>query len=203
LLKARKGGVWDDGHSHGVAAPGGPLPAETDKSAAFDAHVWLDPELAGLIATALVRELAAIDPRHAARYAENGGRLQAELAALDSELRAQLAPVSRVPFVVLHDAYQYLERRYGLAALGSVAVDPHLPPGAARLRELSARVAKSDARCIFSEPQFPSRLAETLAAGGRRRAVLDPMGVGAQPGPALYFEMMRGMGRSLRDCLGD
>ena len=190
LLKARKGGVWDDGHSQG-----GDL-------SPWDAHVWLDPELAGLIAAALVRELMAMDPPRAPLYRQNGERLQAELAALDGELRAQLAPVARVPFVVLHDAYQYLERRYGLAALGAVAVDPYLPPGAARLRDLSARVAMSDARCIFSEPQFPSRLAETLAAGGRRRAVLDPIGVDAKPGPALYFHMMRGLGRSLRDCLG-
>jgi zinc transport system substrate-binding protein len=190
LLKARKGGAWAGGHSHGGAA------------SPWDAHVWLDPELAGLIAAALVRELTAVDPPRAALYAENGGRLRAELAALDRELEAQLAPIKRAPFVVLHDAYQYLERRYGLAALGAVAVDPHLPPGAARLRELAASIAATDARCVFNEPQFPSRLAETLAAGGRRQAVLDPLGVGLKPGPALYFDMMRGLGRSFRDCLG-
>jgi zinc transport system substrate-binding protein len=189
LLKARKGGVWGDGHDHVGAS-------------AWDAHVWLDPELAGLVAAALARELAAADPPNAARYRENDARLQAELVVLDGELRAQLSPVARVPFVVMHDAYQYFERRYGLAALGAVAMDPHLAPGAARLRDLQALIAKSNARCIFSEPQFPSRLAETLAAGGRRRAVLDPIGIDAAPGRAHYFHMMRAMGGALRDCLG-
>ena len=120
----------------------------------------------------------------------------------DAELTAQLAPVRGVPYVVFHDAYQYFERRYGLAAAGSVAVSPERSPGARRVREVRGKILSLGARCVFGEPQFPPALLATLTEGtGARTGELDPLGAGLNAGPEAWFELMRTLAGSLADCL--
>ena len=55
---------------------------------------------------------------------------------------------------------------------------------------------------MFSEPQFSPRLvAATVADAGAALGELDPIGAELPTGPELYFEMMRGNARALRECL--
>jgi zinc transport system substrate-binding protein len=48
--------------------------------------------------------------------------------------------------IVFHDAYHYLERRYGLAATGSVTVAPERKPGARRVEEIRAMIRAAGRR---------------------------------------------------------
>jgi zinc transport system substrate-binding protein len=117
-------------------------------------------------------------------------------------LRWKLEPVRGMPFLVFHDAYQYLEHRYGMTAVGAVAIDPERPPGARHLAELRRRIAGTGARCVFAEPQFKPDLVEPLREGTPVRAgVLDPLGADLPPGPGHYEALMRALGESLRTCL--
>lgn len=195
-LPARRGGVWaQDDHAHHRKDT---APAHR----AFDSHVWLDPANAQIIARAAARALAAADPANRETYAANAARLDVRLGALDAELKARLAPVAALPYVVFHDAYQYFERRYGLRAIGAVSVGPGRQPGARRLREIRARLRETGARCLFREPQFEPALAHTLVAGtGVRIGILDPLGADLAPGPEAYFTLMRRLADGLRDCL--
>jgi len=193
LLPARAGGAWPasrdhDGGEHGLARA--------------DMHVWLDPHNARAMVAAIAAALSAIDPARADAYQTNEARLDARLVALDGRLGAILAPVHDRPYVVFHDAYQYLERRYRLAAVGAVAVSPGRPPGARRVREIRDRIRTLGARCVFTEPQFEPRLAAILVAGsGSQTGVLDPLGVGLAAGEETYFLLMERLARSLADCL--
>lgn len=167
-----------------------------------DAHVWLDTGNARVMIDAIARTLAEIDPDHADRYEENARALTAGLDALDAELSERLAPVADAPFIVFHDAFQYLERQFGLNAVGSITVAPERLPGAARLREIRGRIAESDARCVFREPQFESALIATVVEGTAAEiGVLDPLGADFAPGPDGYFDMMRSNAGALVDCL--
>ena len=188
LLPSRSGGTWTGGHAH--------VRKNTDP------HVWLAPANARAIAAAIAAALADADPAHADIYRANGRRLSARLEALEAEMKSALAPVKDRPFVVFHDAYQYLENAFGLNAIGAVAVAPEKPPGPKALAALRARIKATGARCVFREPQFPAKLAETVAEKtGARIAVLDPEGIVGAPGASLYFELMRANARSLVDCL--
>ena len=209
LLKPRAGGVWE-AHRHDVdetaaaddhgAAAGGDHDA--DPHAAYDSHLWLDPENARRLVAPIVQTLSEADPDHAALYAANGAALDRRLRDLDRELASALAPAKDVPFIVFHDAYQYLEARYGLTGVGSITVSPEQPPGAKRLQEIRRKVEDQQARCVFREPNFAPTLVDNMISGtAARTGVLDPEGAGLTEGPDLYFALMRGLAQSLRLCL--
>lgn len=198
-LPAREGGAWEeDEHDHAHDHASGPIP-----DAEVDGHLYLDPENAKAIVRAIVAALSARDTANAGRYAANGERMLSRLDALDAELRDTLAPVRGKPFIVFHDAYQYLEQRYGLNAVGSVTVSPERLPGARRLHLLREKIAALKAVCVFAEPQFEPALVQTITEGTSAKiATLDPLGTALPPGPDAYAEILRGLGRSLVDCLG-
>lgn len=222
LRPRRRGAVWEDHHDHGAEArdrgragdhdhdharehreDGHGHARERGEDDGWDAHIWLDPRNAEAMADAMAGALAKLDPERAALYRANAADLGTRLRALDQELRRDLAGIKDKGFIVFHDAWQYFEARYGLNGLGSVAVDPEHPVGAQTLAAVGRRLAESDARCIFREPQFAPALVHRLAADtGAKVGVLDPLGATVDDGPALYFRTMRAIAAGLRDCLG-
>ena len=190
LLPPREGGVWD-AHDHDEA-----------EHEALDGHVWLDPRNAKAMVAAITAALAARDPAHALAYKANGEALQSKLDQLDAEIEARLASVKDVPFIVFHDAFQYLERRYGLAGVGSITVSPEQPPGAMRLQAIQEAIVAQGARCAFREPNFAPAVVDTVIAGtAARTGILDPEGAALTDGPDMYFELMRENAEALRSCL--
>ena len=200
VLAGRDGGAWsghDHAHGHGHRHAHGAAGA-----AEIDGHLWLDPANARAIVVAVADALATRDPANASRYQANAAAQAERLTALEAELATRLAPVAATPFLVFHDAYQYLERRYGLNAVGAIAISPERKPGARRIRALRQRVAQAKARCVFSEPQFdPSVVATVLEGGAARTAVLDPLGTPIADGPGLYPALMRRIADVLVGCL--
>jgi len=203
LLPGRAGGAWEahaDPPSGGAAREHG-HPAGHE-AAGLDGHLWLDPENARAIVRIAAEELGRLDPGHRGRYAANAARMLARIEALDVELRGALSPVGGIPFIVFHDAYQYFEKRYGLRAVGSVTLSPERRPGARRVREIRERIRGLGARCVFSEPQFPSAILATLLEGtNTRTGTLDPEGADLPAGPDAWFSLMRSLGASLVQCL--
>ncbi len=191
LLPARAGGAWEaDENGHHASA------------LEQDGHLWLDPGNAEAVVRLAAERLAAHDPANAERYRLNAAAALQRIEALDARLSQRLAAVRAVPFVVFHDAYQYLERRYRLAAIGSITVSPEQRPGARRLLAIRAKIKALDARCVFSEPQFEPRLVQTMTAGtSARSGMLDPEGAALAPGPELYDRLMTGLADALVQCL--
>lgn len=195
LLPARVGGTWErheeDEHGH-----------EAHDEASLDAHFWLDPENAKRTVEIIRTTLSKIDPEHSAAYTRNAQGLAQRLDALDAELRTALQPVQRIPFIVFHDAYQYLETRYGLDAIGSITVSAEQRPSARRVAEIRAKIKAANVRCVFHEPQFPTTLIATIVEGANvRTGTLDPLGAQLTPGPEAYFELMRNAAGALQRCL--
>lgn len=167
-----------------------------------DMHLWLDPHNAEAFAAAIVAALAEADPAHAETYRANGEALAARLEALTAELETTLEPVHDRPFVVFHDAYQYLEHRFDLNTVGSITVSPDVQPGARRIADMQDTIRGLGAACVFAEPQFEPRLVEAVIAGtGARPGVLDPLGADLADGLDLYFDLMRRNAQALADCL--
>lgn len=167
-----------------------------------DGHVWLDPENARILARRIAHVLGKRFPPFAAQFERNRAALDARLVTLDAELKTATAPVAAVPFAVYHDAYQYFEHRYGLKAVGSLVVSPDLPISGKRLGNVRRQVAQLKAACVFGEPQSDPRLLQTIVEGtSTRTGILDAEGLALEPGPDLYFTLMRTLARDLRACL--
>ena len=164
--------------------------------------MWLDPINAKAIVHEIEEALVKTDPKNAKKYEANADRIAGELDQLVTELRAQLQPVQDKGFIVFHDAYQYFEQRFGVSAIGSLTVSPEVMPGAERVSDLRNKIRDLKATCVFSEPQFEPKLLTTLVEGtGARTGVLDPLGASLTKGPDLYFQLVREMARSLKECL--
>lgn len=203
LLKAREGGVWEgEDDDHGHDKPG--AHKDEHKHGEIDGHVWLDADNGAAILRAAARELSLLDPANAAIYAANRDRALASLKALDADLRRQLAPLKGKRFIVSHDQLQYFEKRYGLAAAGSISISPDRPPSARRLYSIRSRILKGEVVCVFGEPQIPDRLVKTAVEGtNARTGTIDTDGgAGIPEGKDAYFTMMRNLGKALADCLG-
>ncbi|NBR01828.1 MAG: zinc ABC transporter substrate-binding protein, partial [Alphaproteobacteria bacterium] len=146
--------------------------------------------------------LSEADPDNAAAYAANADKVMGKLDSLVAEIDAELQPVKGRGYIVFHDAYQYFETRFGMTAVGSITVSPEVLPGAERVAELQEKVRHLNATCVFSEPQFEPKLVATVTENtDAGTGVLDPLGASVTDGPDLYFTLIRGMARSLKDCL--
>lgn len=220
LLPAREGGVWeshdhreaerrhgdhDDDHAETQAKHDdhGHAKAHGQHKETHNPHIWLDPKNAIVAVDHIAKVLSETDRANAAQYKANAERLNARLAELDAELREQTKPLRGQPYLVFHDAYPYFENSYGLTPAGAITVSPERQPGARRLGEIRAKVRDLGAVCVFSEPQFQPKLIGTIVEGtDLRPGVLDPLGANLEPGPNLYFTLMRNMAEALRGCLG-
>ena len=79
------------------------------------------------------------------------------------------------------------------AAVGS------LGDGVSQMQE---KVRQLGATCVFAEPQFEPKLISVITEGtAAKSATLDPEAATLEPGPDLYFKLMRGIAGSLKDCL--
>lgn len=197
-LPAREGGAWETPHDHGAGAHG-----EIKEAHGYhDPHVWLDPANGRAIVALVADTLARMDAGNAPVYRANAARMIQDLKALEQEIADLVIPIRDVPFIVFHDAYQYFEARFGVNAAGSISVSPERRPSARRLVDIRARIATSRAACIFTEPQFPPRLAETAREGTPARLdTLDPLGADIEPGPDAYATLLRRLASSLVSCL--
>ena len=170
----------------------------------FDMHVWLDPGNSGRIVDVVEEALVAADPANAAAYRRNADAMRQRISGHVADIRERLEPLHDRSFIVFHDGYQYFERAFALSGAGSITVDPARPPGARRLAELREALEERHVVCVFSEPQFEPDLVRTVTEGlGVRTAALDPLGVGIDPGPDAWFEIMDDLASAFEDCLGD
>lgn len=178
----------DDGHDHDEGE--------------YDMHLWLDPANAKAMAVEIGKTLMTADPGNAKTYQDNTKKLVDNIDSLDKEIAATVEPIKDKPFVVFHDAYQYFEHRYGVKTAGSITVSPENTPGADRIKQIHAKVKELNATCVFAEPQFEPKLVKVVTEGTNAKSgTLDPEAGTLKAGPDLYFQMMRGIATSLKDCL--
>ena len=196
-LKLRHFG--EDSHSHSEDAD------EHDhdhRPGTLDAHLWLSPVNARVIATKMATDLSAVDPLNAARYQTNLKTFTARLDALDVRLKSRLAGVAGKPYFVFHEAFDYFEDAYGLKHAGVFTVAAEVQPGAQHVAAMRTRLQEVGKTCVFSEPPLRPRLAETLVAGlPVKLAELDALG-GYTPATAQgYEQMLEKLGNDLAGCL--
>lgn len=167
-----------------------------------DAHLWLSPVNARVIADKMADDLSAADPANAERYQSNAKAFDERLDALDLRLKKRLASVEGKPYFVFHEAFDYFEDAYGLKHTGVFSVATEVQPGAQHVAAMRKRLQEVGKTCVFSEPPLRPRLAETLVAGlPVKLAELDALG-GYTPATAQgYEQVLEKLGNDLAGCL--
>ncbi|MHC8297170.1 zinc ABC transporter substrate-binding protein [Pseudomonas sp. LB3P58] len=196
-LKLRR--FAEDSHSHAEEAD------EHDhdhRPGSLDAHLWLSPVNARVIATKMAADLSAADPANTARYQSNLKAFDERLDAMDLRLKARLAGIAGKPYFVFHEAFDYFEDAYGLKHTGVFSVAAEVQPGAQHVAAMRTRLQEVGKTCVFSEPPLRPRLAETLVAGlPVKLAELDALG-GYTPATAQgYEQVLEKLGNDLAGCL--
>ena len=196
-LKLRR--FAEDSHSHAEEADDHD---HDHRPGSLDAHLWLSPVNARVIAGKIASDLSAVDPANAARYQSNLKAFDERLDALDLRLKARLAAVEGKPYFVFHEAFDYFEEAYGLKHAGVFSVAAEVQPGAQHVAAMRARLQEVGKTCVFSEPPLRPRLAETLVAGlPVKLAELDALG-GYTPATAQgYEQVLEKLGNDLAGCL--
>jgi zinc transport system substrate-binding protein len=141
-----------------------------------DPHVWVAPETVRVAARNIAEALAATDPGHAAEYQANLRAFQAEIDALDREIRDRLGagtPGQTRKLLVYHPSWAYFAHEYGLEEIAIEAEGKE--PSAQRLIQLIDRARREGVKVIFVQGGFPRKSAQVIAdAIGGRVLTADP-----------------------------
>lgn len=212
LLPIRRGGVWEKAdhaeehtethlHHHDAGK-------EVDALKDYDGHLWLSPHNAKLLIQAVSLRLQSLKPERQDSIKHKTDVWLAQLEKVDQTLLREMAVLKDKSFIVLHDAYQYFERYYGLKGVGSIRLNPILSPSLKRINNLREKIEQQGVHCVFKEPQFPEKRVLAVISGLQVKVgSLDPMGV-YQPGTQKievryrpYDELLINMAQAFEACL--
>jgi ABC-type Zn uptake system ZnuABC Zn-binding protein ZnuA len=132
---------------------------------AYNPHLWLDVTYAEKYAHRIADTLAAVDPEKAAAFKAGGDAYAARLAALDTQIRQQVATISEAnrKLVSFHEAFPYFAKAYGLEIVGSVVQVPGQDPSAGEVAALIDAIKRSGAKAVFTEAGFNPDLSKAIA----------------------------------------
>ncbi len=141
-----------------------------------DPHIWLDLVYAAREVRAIRDALVTIDPVHKDTYNQNAEMLTERLAKLDEDYRSGFSQCPNKEIIVSHDAFQFLNRRYGLVVDAITGISPHEEPSAKALADLSTLATSKHITTVFFETLVSPKLAETLAKTvGAQTMELNPI----------------------------
>ena len=167
----------------------------------IDPHAWLDPANARVWLGAMAEALANADPPNAAAYRDNAEAAANRVADAAADAAALLGEARDRRVVVVHDAFGYWQRAFGVTAPLAIADSDAARPGPARLSALRRDIAAEGITCIMAEPQFDPKLVALVAEGsGASVGHWDPLGSDLSPGAGLYPSLLTGLARAYADC---
>jgi ABC-type Zn uptake system ZnuABC Zn-binding protein ZnuA len=152
------------------------------------------------IAAALIRH----DQANADIYRKNADAYKNQLVKLSGEFSAASGTFKSRRIVTHHAVFDYLARDTGLEIVAVIQEDPGQEPSAAEMLRLVQLIKRTGAAAVFTEPQYPSRVGETIAReAGIPLAVLDPVASGPAGAPPDYYQtVMRRNLDTLKRTLG-
>lgn len=127
----------------------------------LDPHIWLSPRLVEVQAQNIYAALAQLDPAHAEDYKANLASFEADVDALDGDIRQTLAGVESRKFIVFHPAWGYFARDYGLEMV-PIEVGGQ-EPSAAELAQVISIAQEEHIRVILAQPEFSTKSAQAIA----------------------------------------
>lgn len=141
-------------------------------------HVQLDPRNIQAVAQALAARLAQIDAGDAAYYQQREKDFDARWSAAITRWEAKAAPLKGLPVVIMHRDQAYLCHWLGLVELASIEPKPGVPPTAAYLGQLVAKLGAHPPKLILVNAYNDTKAADWLSGRVKAPVVTLPFSVG-------------------------
>jgi len=141
----------EDGHGHDHGA--------------MDPHFWMDPQRASQAVTTLETTFAEMDGDNAETYADNAAAYREQLNELDESIQSTVddAPKDTL-FIAGHDAFQYLEDRYGLRVESLTGLSPDDQPTPRDIERAQGIIDEYGLDYVCADPLESQTAAEQLVA---------------------------------------
>ena len=134
-----------------------------DEEGEYDPHIWLDPVMAGQMMQNIAQGLSAADPEHRAQYETNAAVGAAQLAQLQTELKAELESLSMHQLITFHDGFSYFAHAFHLEIVASVEEEEGSEASARRIKELVGYIKQYHLPSVFTEKNGSNSAANALA----------------------------------------
>jgi zinc/manganese transport system substrate-binding protein len=146
-----------------------------------DPHAWQDLRNGEIYARNIADALIAADSQNAADYALNRDAYVRTLAALDRDVREQIAavPAAKRRVITSHDAFGYFGAAYGIQFLAPEGMSTEAEASAGDLKKLMTQIKTEGIKALFLENITDPRMM-TMIAGE----------TGAQLGGALFSDAL-------------
>lgn len=171
-----------------------------------DPHAWQDPARVRVYVRNIAAAMAQRWPAQRAEIEARRDAYLAKLAALETQLRAEIDRVPRAERRVItsHDAFGYLGEALGVDFITAQGWNPEAQPSAAATARLIRQIRDQKVRAIFVENVSDPRLMERIAreGGARVGGVLYSDALSGPQGPAAsYLDFMAHNVRSIAGAL--
>lgn len=153
--------------------------ADGDVHPGGNPHIQTDPRNIALVADALARRLAEIDPANAAFYAARHQAFSARWTSAIQHWETLAAPLKGVSVVVQHKGFPYLENWLGLREVATLEPKPGVEPTSTHLAKVLAQLQRQPAKMIIRAAYNDGRASEWLAERAKIPVVVLPFTVGA------------------------
>lgn len=142
-------------------------------------HVWLSITYAIAQVKNISSKLCELDPEHTDTYKRHTLDYVDELTTLRDEIHISLTMLPNKEIVTFHEAFPYLAAEFGLKIAAVIEREPGTEPTPQELAETIEKINSLPVKIIFTEPQYSSKAAETIAREtGAKIFELDPIVTG-------------------------
>lgn len=154
-------------------------------------HTWLDIENAIRIVDTIEESAKQQFPSVSPQIEENARAYKDRLSALKTEFDQQLQHFDGEKIITFHEAFPYFAHAYGLEIVAVIAQEHDEALSPSQIASVIKIVEENNLPPLFTEPQYASSAAQTIAAEtGAKLFELDPIVTG-EPSLFAYEDGMR------------
>ncbi|MBP3914937.1 MULTISPECIES: metal ABC transporter substrate-binding protein [unclassified Clostridium] len=163
----------------------------------YNAHVWVS--VTGNIDEVknISSQLEVLDPENKTAYEANTNTYVSKLEDLKNEMHVELDNLPNKDIITFHEAFPYFAEEFNLNIAGVIEIEPDSEPSAKEIEEIINTIKTKNIKALFTEPQYSSKIAETIATEtGATVYELDPIVTG-DANPDAYDDYINKMKKNL------
>lgn len=142
-------------------------------------HVWTSLTYSIQQVKNILAKLSELDSDRADKYRMHALDYVDELTTLRDEMHISLTMLPNKDIVTFHEAFPYLAAEFNLNVVAVIEREPGTEPTPQELAETIDKINALPVKVIFTEPQYSSKAAETIAREtGAKIFELDPIVTG-------------------------